>query len=98
MADTSIPDINNSGLGKKFPAGLQDATGIAPKIFTVIIELAGAIFMLMLLFGGFQYLTGAGDEEKTGKAKKMMLDAVIGLVLTLLAYAIGKTVIGLLGG
>ena len=50
----------------------------------------------MLLFGAFSYLLGAGNEEKTGKAKKLMVDAVIGVALTASAYGIGQFVLNLL--
>ncbi|TSC92798.1 MAG: Uncharacterized protein CEN91_368 [Candidatus Berkelbacteria bacterium Licking1014_85] len=79
-------------LGNAFK--FKDMQSVVATVFNVIISLAGAVFMLMLLIGGFMYLTGAGNEEQTSKAKKMMLDSAIGLALTLSAFALGKTVLG----
>jgi len=62
-----------------------------------VIVAAGAIFVILLLVGGIQYLTGSGNEEATGKAKKMMIDAVIGLIIVLAAWAIGQWVLGRFG-
>ncbi|KKP87829.1 MAG: hypothetical protein UR93_C0030G0002 [Berkelbacteria bacterium GW2011_GWA2_35_9] len=74
-------------------ATLDDPAKITAFIFNTVISLSGAIFMIMLLVGGITYLTGAGNDEQTGKAKKIMIDATIGLILTLGAYGIGKMVI-----
>lgn len=74
---------------------------IISTIFNFIIVVAGTIFIILILVGGMQYLTSAGNEEGTGKAKKLMVDAIIGLILTLAAWAIGTFILrqlGLLGG
>ena len=46
----------------------------------------------MMIIGGFQYLTSAGDASKIGAAKSRMANALIGLVLVLGAYTILKTI------
>ena len=66
-------------------------------IFQLLTAAAGVVFIILLIVGGFQYLTGAGNEEATGKAKKLMIDAVIGLIITLIAYAAGYWILGKLG-
>ena len=67
-------------------------------ILNLLVSVAGVIFMILLVIGGFQYLTGAGNEEQTGKAKKLMIDAVIGLIITLIAWAAGYWIITKLTG
>ena len=42
----------------------------------------------MIIVAGFQMTTSAGDAAKVAKAKNTMLYAIIGLIITLLAYAI----------
>lgn len=86
----------SAGVSKSKLANLDPAS-LTAFIFNTVIGISGAIFMIMLLVGGITYLTGAGNEEQTGKSKKIMVDAVIGLVLTLSAYGIGKMVIDALG-
>jgi len=67
--------------------------GLITKIFNLVISVSGGVFLVMVLVGGVQYLTGAGNEETTGKAKRLMLDAVIGLLLVLAAWPIGTFII-----
>jgi hypothetical protein len=47
----------------------------------------------MLMYGGFLYVTAAGKEDNTGKAKKVIFGAVIGLIIAMAAYGIVNTVI-----
>lgn len=71
-------------------------TAITFIINTTII-VAGIAFVLLLLIGGVQYLAAAGNEENTKKAQRLMLNALIGLVIVVLAYAVGTYVLRLLG-
>jgi len=70
---------------------------ILPRIFDIAAGLAGILFVLLLLLGGVQYLASLGEEEATTKARKLMLNAGIGLVIVLSAWAVGNYVLRLLG-
>ena len=80
------------------PKGFASVQNVVTLIFNTIITISGVIFLIMLLIGGIQYLTGAGNEEATGKAKKMMIDAIVGLIIVLASWAIGTWILGRLGG
>lgn len=67
-------------------------------IFSVIILVAAIAFVILFLVGGIQYLTASGNEETSGKARKLLLDAIVGLVIVLAAWAIGGWVINQLTG
>jgi len=84
--------------GSGIPVKFQTLDSIIALIFNTIITISGVIFLIMLLIGGIQYLTGAGNEETTGKAKKMMIDAIVGLIIVLASWAIGTWILGRLGG
>lgn len=75
-----------------------DLSSAIKKVFEVGIVIAGVIFLILFLIAGISYLTGAGNDEVTGKAKKQMTDAIIGLILTLAAWAIANFVYGKLVG
>jgi len=68
------------------------------KILTFAFGAAGAIFVVMFLIGGVQYMTSAGNEEAATKAKKLLMDAVIGLVIILASWAISGWILSSLGG
>ena len=91
------PDNLPKGWGELFTPTTGPQAGVPgaiPSVLTIIISISGVIFIILLIIGGFMYLTGAGNEEQTGKAKKLMLDAIIGLILTLIAWAAGNWIYG----
>lgn len=93
------------GFGGQFdPEQLTTPTGVRQSrfgsvneavntIFNTVIAAAAAIFVILLLVGGVQYLSAAGNEEATAKAKKLLVDAVIGLIIVLAAWAIGRFIL-----
>jgi hypothetical protein len=51
------------------------------------------ISMIAIIYSGFLYITAAGNDDQTGKAKKIIMWVVIGIVIILLAYALVNTLI-----
>jgi len=66
----------------------SDLSGMVSVIINVIIWAVGLIAVFMIIFGGIQYSTSAGDSGKVKKAKDTIMYGIIGLVVSLLAYAI----------
>ncbi len=65
---------------------------IANKIIDFLILIGGPIAAIMVLWGGFQIMTAAGDPEKFATGRKTIFYAAIGLVVILAA----KLVVGLI--
>lgn len=63
-------------------------------IINVIIGLIGLASVAFIIYGGFQYITSAGDAAKVKRAKDTILYSVIGLVVAILAFAIVNFVLG----
>ena len=80
------------------PNQFRDLNQTISTIFNVVILVSSIVFVVLLLIGGIQYLTSAGNEESAGKARKLMLNAVIGLVIVLAAWGIGGWIIKALTG
>ena len=57
-------------------------------IINVALGIIGFIAVAMIIVGGVQYTTSAGDAAKVTKAKNTILYGVVGLVIALLAFAI----------
>ncbi|MFA6551447.1 MAG: pilin [Patescibacteria group bacterium] len=79
----------------KTSAGLndKDPREIAANVINVILGFLGIIAVVLILIGGFMWMTAAGNEDKTGTAKKIMTAGVIGLVIILAAFGIARFVI-----
>jgi len=83
------------------PTGIStepDASNVVLTVSQWIINILGGISILVIIYGGFRYVTAAGNEKKVEKAKEIIKYAVIGLVLVLLAFTIASTVNNVLQG
>jgi|SRR3989344_1499131 len=58
-----------------------------------IIGILGFLAVLMLVYGGFMYITSGGDPEKAKKGKMIFTYAVVGLLLAAFAFAIVSTIV-----
>jgi len=65
-----------------------DLENSAVSLITTLLGLLGLVALVMVLIGGFKWMTSGGNEEKVGEAKKLLGAGVIGLVIILAAYAI----------
>ncbi len=79
--DATKPDVANTG-----PYSSVD--NIILNVIDFIILIAGIGFLVLFFVGAIRYLTGAGDPKATESAKKLLVDAIIGLILVLASWAI----------
>jgi Type IV secretion system pilin len=61
------------------------------NIFSVIV---GVVAVIMLIFGGFRYVTSGGDSGNIGNAKNTILYAIVGLVIVAISQAVVQFVLG----
>jgi uncharacterized membrane protein len=57
-------------------------------VVNALLFILGAISVLVIIIGGFRYVTSMGDAKNIESAKNTILYAVIGLIVAFLAYAI----------
>lgn len=63
------------------------------ELIKVALQFLGIIFLVLILYAGFLWLTSAGSEDKISKAKKIMAAAIIGSAIILTAYIITSFVL-----
>ena len=63
-----------------------------PAMFNLLITLAGIAALIMIMVGGYQYMTAGGSETRTGSAKDRIKNAILGLILALCSYLILNTI------
>lgn len=61
---------------------------IVSWVIYAFLSVLGVIFIILIIYAGFLWLTSAGNEEKIKKAKDTMLAAIIGLIIIFSAWAI----------
>jgi len=76
----------------------QDSIGtILTTVMNWVLGILGIGAIISFVIAGILYLTAAGDEGKTEKAKSMMTYAIVAVVVALIGYVVINTVVGLLG-
>ena len=85
----------------KIGAQTQLESNLETSVGTVIsgaLALVGTIFLILTVYAGILWMTAQGAEDKVTKAKNIITAAIIGLVITMAAYAITSFVTNRLGG
>ncbi|PIR95107.1 hypothetical protein COT95_00510 [Candidatus Falkowbacteria bacterium CG10_big_fil_rev_8_21_14_0_10_37_6] len=83
---------NTTGLGA------EDPRQIAASVINVILGFLGIIAVVLILAGGFRWMTAQGNDDAIAGAKNLMVAGVVGLVIILAAFGIAKFVIEALVG
>ncbi|MCF7905828.1 pilin [Candidatus Gracilibacteria bacterium] len=83
------------------PPNIEDSTvwsGSARQAIREIVNyflfFLGLIATIMVIYGGFLYITSGGDDSGAEKGKKILIYAAIGIVVILISYALVNTLIG----
>jgi TRAP-type C4-dicarboxylate transport system permease small subunit len=68
------------------------SAGFIMKIINIALTVAGLVAVLFLIIGGFRYITSAGNEETAESAKKIIINAIIGIVIIILSFVIVRVI------
>jgi hypothetical protein len=71
---------------------------IFAKVKLILFVVGLGLAVIFLIVGGIKYMTSQGDDEKAGSAKKMIVNALIGVAIIAVAVGLISLVIGFLGG
>lgn len=88
--ETSKERLQNIGRIGQFAS---TASPLGPKLIILnviayVLGLVGMLFLIMVIYSGYQWISAGGNEEMITKAKTRLTNAIIGLGATLGAYAI----------
>ncbi|MEA3249703.1 MAG: hypothetical protein U9Q03_05110 [Patescibacteria group bacterium] len=79
--------------GTEFGLTTTDIRVTIGKIINAFLGLLGIIAVLIVLYAGFLWMTAGGDAQKIQKAKRWLINGVIGLIIILSAYAIASFIL-----
>lgn len=83
-----LEKIGETGFGATGPpqGGVLQRTVF--KIINYVLSFLGIIFLILIIYGGFVWMTAAGNEQRVTQAKKIIGNAAIGLAIVLISYGI----------
>ena len=90
-------------LGGEYPdlcggGGEEDLQNTVGSVLNVVYGLVGILAVVFIIIGGFKYSTSQGEPGKVQQAKNTIMYALIGLVVTLSAFAITQFALSAMGG
>jgi hypothetical protein len=86
----SVPNPAPGLFSEKFGT---DIRSILTNILTLLIGLAGLVAVALIVWGGYQIATARGNDEIAKSGKKTLTNAIIGLLIIILAYVIVSVVV-----
>lgn len=81
---------NETGMGQR------DPREIVARVIRVILGFLGIVAVIIILLGGFKWMTAGGNEDKVSEARKLIISGVIGLVIIMAAFGIAQFIISAL--
>lgn len=88
--------VTATGLGDaaKNLSNVTTDTGLSNDFTTTLgavikgaLSLVGTVFLILMVYAGILWMTASGKEEQTEKARKIITASIIGLFITMSAYA-----------
>ena len=88
--------LTNLGTGAGYKTGLQSTPlpAIVGRIINVFLSILGVLFVVLMVYGGYLWMTSYGNSQTVDRAKELIVDAIIGIIIILLAYAIANFIVG----
>lgn len=97
-------NLHNQAEAMSVAAGFNESTSAdsVPNTIATIIKtflgLLGIIFIVLVIWSGYEWMTAGGNEEIVTKSKARLTRAVIGLIIIVSAYSVTYFVFGALDG
>lgn len=98
MLSTTKPNEKLADIAGKSGYGTADLPSVAGIVIRSVLGILGTIFIIMIIVAGIKWLSAGGDEKEVTTAKDYIKRAIIGLIITLSAWAIWSFVAKVLAG
>mgnify|MGYP000365295575 CR=1 FL=1 len=96
--DYGLKKTADKAFGPNSPITAQNRTiySVVGQILNVVLGLLGIIFLILIVYGGISWMVAGGDQDKVKSARNVLSNAIIGLALVLVSYALSFFVLNAL--
>lgn len=81
------PFENEPGIAGKGTIG-----ELATSVINILLYLAGIVSVIMIIIGGYTWMTARGNETQATNSRKTFTNALIGLIIVIMAYAVVQAI------
>lgn len=92
-ATLEADDILSEDFGDTTGLGQADLKTAIGQLINVALGFLGVVAVVIILMGGFKWMTAGGSDKNVEEAKRLIIAGIIGLAIILAAYAIASFVI-----
>jgi len=91
LAESLWQNLESAGAGAGYnptqsnPDTIPNTIG---QIVAVVLSFVGSIFLVLTIYSGLQWMTAGGNEEKVKQARTRLINSIMGLAITIMAYFI----------
>lgn len=89
----AVKNVADAGSGYDTSTDATDVPKYLGSIISVFMGLLGVVFVVLMIYGGFNWMRAGGDEAKVTLAVNTIRRAIIGLLITVGSYAIVQFVL-----
>lgn len=93
VADPFGVEKTNTAISETLGDANKDPREVASRIITLVLGFLSLIAVVIVLIGGFKWMTAAGNEDKVEEAKKILGAGIIGLFIILVAWGLSSWII-----
>lgn len=93
---SALPNLYKSG--ERLGGAESDLPTLVGSIINAALSMVGLIFLVLMVYAGFLWMTASGEESQVEKAQDIIKGSIIGIVVVVSAYAITAFVTSRLGG
>lgn len=81
--------------GQNTPTNLFGDGGIVTTVINTMLFIVGILSVIMIIYAGIRYTTAHGDKSQVEGAKSTLMYAIVGLIVSIIAYAVVNWVVSL---
>lgn len=89
----SAIDLGEDVVTDNLDLGDTPPTEIAANLIKIILSFLGILAVIIILIGGFKWMTAGGNEDQVAEARKIIVAGIIGLVIILASWGIASFVL-----
>ncbi len=71
---------------------VRDVRLVVANIIKIFLGFMGIIFLVLIIYGGFIWMTASGQEDKINKARSLLITGIIGLIIVVSSFAIAELI------
>lgn len=95
LAQSAIdPEQDQPAIIRALSGGQTGLRGIVLVIVNFFLTFLGLLAVIMVIYGGFLYVSSGGNDESVNKAKKILLYAAMGIIIIIVSFALVNTILG----